>query len=360
MFLKNVFMLANGKWRFEIQQKNKTFRKTFFSKSEAVAFKNTFFAARKFDLSYFVALDENQIKDIKDALAALPKGKTLLDSVKRAWEFDATLSLHDALDKFVLLKQAKNQAGKLSDKELRSVRGRICNFKSTFSSFSETTPQALLTYLTSKGRNTTIQHWKSTVSEFFSFCTNRDMIRANPMLKIHADELIKPDPPHTIGFLSLKQAQDFLALLEEKYPQNVRFYAIALFAGVRIAEIPRMQDNHFLYDEKKIIFPAQIGKIKKAWTLEDLPPNLWAWLEKYKLTPILPMPRFLRTKIGKELNLPYNFARHTFATYHLSLYFDPAKTAKITRNSEQMLKDHYWGALTDKATAKAYFEIMPR
>ena len=188
--MKNVFMLANGKWRFEIQQKNKTFRKTFFSKSEAVAFKNTFFAARKFDLSYFVALDENQIKDIKDALAALPKGKTLLDSVKRAWEFDATLSLHDALDKFVLLKQAKNQAGKLSDKELRSVRGRICNFKSTFSSFSETTPQALLTYLTSKGRNTTIQHWKSTVSEFFSFCANRDMIRANPMLKIHADELI--------------------------------------------------------------------------------------------------------------------------------------------------------------------------
>ena len=31
----------------------------------------------------------------------------------------------------------------------------------------------------------------------------------------------------------------------------------------------------------------------------------------------------------------------------------------ITRNSEQMLRDHYWGALVDKKTAKAYFEILP-
>ena len=66
-----------------------------------------------------------------------------------------------------------------------------------------------------------------------------------------------------------------------------------------------------------------------------------------------------RTNSFKQFNLPHNFTRHSFATYHLSLYFDPAKTSKITRNSEQMLRDHYWGALVEKDIAKQYFQILP-
>ena len=35
------------------------------------------------------------------------------------------------------------------------------------------------------------------------------------------------------------------------------------------------------------------------------------------------------------------------------------KTARITRNSEQVLKDNYLSKLVDKETAKKYFEIIP-
>ncbi len=37
-----------------------------------------------------------------------------------------------------------------------------------------------------------------------------------------------------------------------------------------------------------------------------------------------------------------------------------SKMARITRNSDQMLKKHYLGMLVPKETAKAYFEIMPK
>lgn len=357
--MKNLFQIANGKWRFEFQENGKLTRKTFSSKTEALNFRNSFFAARKFDLSFFLSLSKDQIKDIKDAINALPQGKSLLQSVQKAWEFDSPQSLHDFLDKFLALKKSKCDAGKLKSSELAQIKGRILNFKSAFNSFADATPQAILTFLLQKGRNKTVKNWRATISEFFSFCVNRDAIPFNPIQKIHADEFIKSETPHKIGFLSIDDAKNFLSFIEQKYPKFARFYALAMFAGIRVEEIPRMKDEYFIYNEKKIVFPAHIGKTFKAWTLEDLPDNLWNWLEKYKDKPIIRPSDWVRANSFKQFNLPKNFARHSFATYHLSLYFDPAKTSKITRNSEQMLRDHYWGALVSKDTAKQYFEILP-
>ena len=357
--MKNVFKIAGDKWRFEIQANGKTIRKTFASKSEAINFRNTFLAARKFDLSFFMSLSGEQIKDIKDALDVLPQGKTLLQSVRKAWEFDSSQSLHDFLDKFLAMKKAKYDAGKLKFSEFSQIKGRVANFKRAFNSFADTTPQALLAFLLARGRNKTVRNWRATISEFFSFCVNRDAISSNPILKIHMDEFIKSETPYEIGFLSVDTARAFFAFVEQKYPQFARFYALASFAGIRIEEIPRLKDDYFRYAEKKIVFPARVGKVFKAWTLEDLPENLWAWLEKYKNTPILRPSDWVRAYAFKQFYLPKNFARHSFATYHLSLYLDPRRTSMITRNSEQMLRDHYWGALVDKKTAKAYFEILP-
>ena len=359
--MKNIFQIAGGKWRFEIQENGKLTRKTFSSKTEALDFKNTFFAARKLDLSYFASLSGEQIKDIKDAIDALPQGKTLLQSVQKAWRYFSEQNLIELIDKFFEIKNNKYENGKLSYDEFKHIRGRLADFKKNFASFADLSPEKLLSYLKNKGSNKTISNWRGTISEFLEFCISRGAIVSNPIRFIHGDELlVGEENPREIGFVSVDTATGFLAFLGAEYPQYVRFYVLAMFAGVRVAEVPRLKDEYFRYDEKKIIFPAQIGKVKKSWTLEDLPENLWVWLEKYKDTPILRMPARLRTKLGKKWNLPENFTRHSFATYHLSLYLDPRRTSMITRNSEQMLRDHYWAALVDKETAKAYFEILPK
>ena len=359
--MRNVHPLPNGKWQFEIEEKNKRIRKNFNSKAEAIDFRTNFFAARKLDLAYFVALSGEQLKDIKDALAILPTGKTLVQSVQKAWQFHSDQNLIELISQFLEIKERKYEAGNLSKHEFVHIKGRINNFKSNFKAFSDITPEALLAYLKSKGANKTISHWRGTISELLDFCAVKRAIPTNPIQFLHSDELLVKDiKPHEIGFLTVEQAKAFLAFLEDKYPRFCRFYALAMFAGIRVAEIPRLKDEYFMYEDKKIIFPAKIGKVKKSWTLEDLPENLWVWLEKYKNTPIIQPSDYIRNESFKAFNLPHNFARHCFATYHLSLYFDAAKTSKITRNSEQMLKDHYWGALVDKAIAKAYFEILPK
>lgn len=358
--MKNIFKIANGEWRFEIQENGKTIRKSFSGKTEAIDFRTNFFAARKLDLAYFVALSGEQLKDIKNALEILPPGKTLVQSVQKAWQFHSAANLHKMLDAFEETKENKHLSGNLSKKEYDMIKGRIKDFRQNYATFGQITPQSLLAYLRSKGVNKTVSNWKGTISDFLSFCVRKDAIPSNPIDKIAQDDLLKPEEPHEIGFLTVEQAKAFLAFLEDKYPRFCRFYALAMFAGIRVAEIPRLKDEYFMYEDKKIIFPAQIGKVKKSWTLEDLPENLWVWLEKYKNTPIIQPSDYVRNESFKAFNLPHNFARHCFATYHLSLYFDAAKTSKITRNSEQMLKDHYWGALVDKAVAKAYFEILPK
>lgn len=351
----------NGKDGYVCSYKRdgKYHRKYFYAKKDADAFKRNLELLDSPIRSKILALPDSALEDVVSALNALPNGKTLLQSVKKAWEFDSKQSLHDFLDKFLAMKMAKCNAGKLKPSEFSQIKGRIAKFKSAFNSFSEATPQALLHFLLARGRNKTVKNWRATISEFFTFCVYRDAIAANPVQKIHTDEFIKSELPYKIGFLSPGVARDFLNFIEQHYPQFARFYALAMFAGIRVAEVPRLKDEYFRYDERKIIFPAQIGKVQKSWTLEDLPDNLWAWLEKYRNSPISRPSDYIRTHSFKQFNLPANFARHSFATYHLSLYLDPRRTAMITRNSEQMLRDHYWAALVSKDTAKQYFEILP-
>ena len=359
--MKNVFKLANGKWRFECLLKGKLYRKTFKTKTEAEDYKRNFDMVGRFDLTYFLDLPPATIIDIKNALAILPKDKTLEESVKLAWQFYSSQDLSEIADDYIELKRQKHAADKLCSDEFRHIKGRINELKEVFKTFEKLSPQALKDYILTKGSAKTVRNWRGTISEFFDYCVMQKAIRSNPFSELHSDEFnIASRGLREIGFLPVDTAKAFMAFLEEKYPQFCRFYALTMFAGIRVAEAPRMKDEYFRYGEKKIVFPAQIGKIKKAWTLDDLPDNLWIWLEKYKDTPIMAPSTYERTNSFKQFNLPHNFTRHSFATYHLSLYFDPVKTSKITRNGEQMLRNHYWGALVDKETAKAYFEILPQ
>ena len=360
--MKITKCVINGKngWVCLYKSGGRYHRKYFWVKKDAEIFVREIERSESANEKIFFSLSKKQIEDVMSALAILPSEKTLTESVKKAWQFESAFDLHELADKYHEIKKNKYEAGRLSKSEYVHIKGRVADFKKHFKNFSNISPTALRDYLLNKGGTKTISLWRGTISEMLEFCVSKGAIPNNPVRAIHTDELIKPEPEKTIGILSVEQAKDFMEYVEKHYPQYCRFYALAMFAGIRVAEVPRLKDEYFLYKEKKIIFPAQIGKIKKSWTLEDLPDNLWAWLKKYKDAPIVRPSCDTRSSLGKRFALPENFARHSFATYHLSLYFDPARTSRITRNSEQMLRDHYWGALVDKKTAQAYFAIMPK
>ena len=334
-------------------------RKFFASKSDAISYRASKLEARKLELSWLTDLNPDSLQDIKNALSILPKGKTLTESVKRAWESASDISIDSMIFAFKQMKEAKNATGKLSDKEFSNIKARLKDFNETFKTFADCTPATLLDYLKSKGRNKTVQNWRGTINEFLNFCVSQDAIQKNPIARIHKDALLKVEEAYKVECATTSQTREFMRMLEKLYPKYVPYFALALFAGVRIAEIPRMKLEYFRFKERQIVFPAQIGKIKKSWLLENLPENLWKWLEKYPPITLKPPYSDLHAKWTKEFKLPPNFARHSFATYHISLYFDFAKTSKITRNSEQMLKNHDFDKLVPQKTAQEYFNIIP-
>ena len=357
--MKNVFKIANGKWRFESSLNGKLHRKTFSSKNEAIEYANNFKSARKFELSFFAGLTGEQIKDIKDALDLLPTNETLTSVLKKHLLKNKPIALDDYVADFIEIKKAKRLSDKLSKAEFGQIKTRLNYLKKEFSTFEDITVDSMLKFLRMRGRNKTIANWRGTINEFLNYCVRRNAMTQNPLSVIMKDEFLVAEKSYSIEILSVDKTKAFFNFIEDKYPQYARFYAIAMFAGIRVDEVERLKEEYFKWDTKQIIFPAQIGKVKKSWVLEDLPENLWVWLEKYKNQPIKRPSDWVRSKTFKHLDLPYNFTRHSFATYHISLYFDFAKTARITRNSEQMLKQHYLSKLVDKDTAKKYFEIVP-
>lgn len=87
--VKNIFKLSGRRspWVVDITVLGKRQRRFFATKREALDYLDNWKLARKMDLQYFISLSGEQIKDIKDAMDALPRGKTLLQSVRKAWRF---------------------------------------------------------------------------------------------------------------------------------------------------------------------------------------------------------------------------------------------------------------------------------
>lgn len=351
---------------FRDPKTKKVSRRFFRLKSDALFYRKNILDSRKFEISDFAQYPASVLEDIREALGLLPSGKTLVESVKSAWQYESAMSVETLADDFIAMKTAKHAAGNLCDVEFGQVCGRIRNFKKTFPSFADATPRKLLEWIRGKGAPKTIAHWRGTVGEFYKYCIMRGAFSANPLDRIHPDEYApiggeQANIERKIEFLSVGDTRTFMEFIEKERPLYARFYALGLFAGIRVAEIPRLRDEYFRYEDRKITFPAQIGKVKKAWTLENLPENLWEWLEKYKNAKIIRPSGDERAMLSKNVvRLPYNFARRSFSTYHLSLYYDPARTARITRNSPQILVNRYFGSLVEKSVAQKYFEIAPQ
>ena len=65
-------------------------------------------------------------------------------------------------------------------------------------------------------------------------------------------------------------------------------------------------------------------------------------------------------RLARKNKIPVfqNCGRHTFITYHVAAFGDPAKTQAIVGTSAKMRAENYCG-LASKANGEAYFKIMP-
>ena len=140
--------------------------------------------------------------------------------------------------------------------------------------------------------------------------------------------------------------------------------ALEAFAGVRFSTVAQMTAAEIQFAERGIVLAAAKIKTRRRQFVDGLPDNLWRWLEwSDPATWRMTATEYMHAKSGAfgracVVN-PGNVLRHSFATYHVALHKDSAKTAVILcHSSPRMLWSHYKGRATE-ADGKAWFEIVP-
>ena len=140
--------------------------------------------------------------------------------------------------------------------------------------------------------------------------------------------------------------------------------ALKAFAGLRTATAKKMTWDLISLEDEVIRIPASIDK-SYGNIIEDLPRNLWKWLNEYSSQPMWQSRRrtgqvILNATKRLGINVPKNAWRHSFATYHVALYRDASATAMTLGHSRDpsVLYRNYRGLAT-RSDGKAYFTISP-
>jgi integrase len=191
---------------------------------------------------------------------------------------------------------------------------------------------------------------------------------------------IEPQPVTSdeIGVLSYKQAASLMRAAEEHFPDTVPAFAIALFTGMRQAEIERLEPGDISTDG--ITVPAVSAKTKRRRFIQ-MPAPLVAWLEGYPIGDrVCPsnwrrkekaVRRLAGWKVWSDLvpepeppenapPWPGNALRHTAASVAVALgkpieqlVFEHGHSGGLV-----MLRRHYLGVMT-KAEAVKISSIGP-
>lgn len=191
----------------------------------------------------------------------------------------------------------------------------------------------------------------------FSFGITRRYCTGNPA----ACAARAKEVDEEIGILSVSE---IARLMEAASDEMVPFWAIGAFAGVRRAEIERMDWSDIDFDEALIEVKARHSKTGARRHI-PMQPNLIAWLLPYQKQSGSLCPPSLRLQVdldreraGLKQKWPRNALRHSFGSYHLARFNDAPALALQMGNSPDIIFKHY-RKLVKPRDAEKYWQIAP-
>jgi integrase len=145
------------------------------------------------------------------------------------------------------------------------------------------------------------------------------------------------------------------------------YVAIGLFAGLRSAELLRLDWSAVKLAERSIIIAAGVAK-KRSRRVVEINDTLAAWLpscaKRKGIVVELPDQRTLYKRLAELATAAGlkkwadNGLRHSCASYSLALTGDAVRVAYQLGNSADMIHRHY-KALVTAADAKRFWELRP-
>lgn len=218
---------------------------------------------------------------------------------------------------------------------------------------------------------------RQTLGAFFKYCKERGWLP-----KDHDGISLVPKFKETAGAIEIFTPQEISHLLTHSRPEMVPFLAIGAFAGLRSAEIERLDWSEVHLADRFIEVKAAKAKTASR-RIVPITENLAKWLAPHMETEGKPVPFVnvnkqigwlvedttagLKAAAKKEQKDPgkvkaakwkKNALRHSFISYRVADIQNVAQVALEAGNSQQMIFQHY-RELVRPADAKKWFGIEP-
>jgi len=203
-------------------------------------------------------------------------------------------------------------------------------------------------------------NYRANVGVMFSYAERRRVIDANRVLRTAQPKLVDKPPE----IFSVDQLVALLNAASKKAPDMVPMLAIAAFAGIRDAEIKRLDWSEV--DQKRGHIEVKASKAKSARRrIVEMQPNLREWLRPYAEMTGVVVPVNWRKKLDSVRRAaglarwPKNGLRHSYASYRMAAIHDAPRVASdLGHTSPQMLYSTY-RELVLPEEAERYWKIVP-
>jgi integrase len=204
----------------------------------------------------------------------------------------------------------------------------------------------------------TRKNFRTVLKTFFEFAVTRERVSENPVEKIPVDTIEREDP-------AVFTPAEMRSLLEKAPRDFIPWLAIGGFAGLRAAEVERLDWKEVDLSSRLIRLPASKSKTRKKRNV-TITDALAAWLAPLKKD-AGEVANLDRVRVAREVTVKAagmaewktNALRHSFASYHIAHYQDAPKTAfQLGHSSPKMLAEHY-DAVVDPVPAAEWWQIMP-
>lgn len=299
---------------------------------------------------------------LSDLVAALREAAAALTAAARAMQGkpsdplpsppSSSVSLADAINDFLV---AKASAGR-SDPYLRQVRHHLAAFakgrgavaldRITVADVERWVAPGKLSARTRFGR---IKYLRT----LFIWAQRRQLTAHNPAATVELPTLSTDAP----GIHTPEQVQTILEAARDKSLDLTRTLALRYFAGLRAAEIARLDEGDI--GDRWVTVPAAKAKTR-ARRLVTIQPALRAWLDLGGTLPGRTMEQQI-WELTRAIGMPWprNAARHSWCSYHLAQFGSASQTALEAGHSEAMLFRHYRELVTPEAAAQ-FWAIRPK
>jgi len=312
-----------------------------------------------------IGLSQREMSDFIEAKRKLAAyGETISEAVKfRVNHLERVRKCKTTVAELVTeLLEAKRKDGR-SEIYVRDLRNILAIFCQDFGKrpIAGITVEELEKWLRAlPGSPKTRANFRANISVLFGHAARLQMLDSNPVLHTAKPKL--PENPPEI--FTVDELQSLLEAANRVAPDVVPMLAIGAFAGVRDAEIKRL-DWHEI-DLARGHIEIKGAKAKSARRrIIPIQPNLAAWLRPFSAMKGRLIPEGYRSsleRVRKAASLaswPQNGLRHSFASYRLAACFDAPRVAvELGHTSPQMLYSTY-RELVLPEEAERYWKIVP-